>query len=76
MLGFGAALCIGGGAAADTIENHGNFNSQADPVICNGQVCLYPAIDTVSPETLQQVLQVFPAAGEPASTSGGVDKGD
>ncbi|KAK3249986.1 hypothetical protein CYMTET_40613 [Cymbomonas tetramitiformis] len=76
MLGVGAALCIGGEAAAGTIEGNNNFNIQADPVIYYGQVCLYPAIDTLILETLQQALQVFSAVSEPASTSGGVDTGD
>eukprot|EP00854_Cymbomonas_tetramitiformis_P034237 gene34237-biopygen21961 len=63
-------------SAADTIEKNNNFNIQADPAICHGQVCMYPGIDTLSAAMSQQVLQVFSPAGVPASTYGGVDTGD
>ncbi|KAK3251622.1 hypothetical protein CYMTET_39041 [Cymbomonas tetramitiformis] len=55
--------------ALASIEND-NFNNSADPAMCNGRVYIYPEIETLSPDTLQQVLQVFTAAGEPCSTSG------
>ncbi|KAK3278429.1 hypothetical protein CYMTET_13633 [Cymbomonas tetramitiformis] len=64
------------GLSADTIEKNNNFNIQADPAICHGQVCMYPGIDTLSAAMSQQVLQVFSPAGVPASTYGGVDTGD
>ncbi|KAK3264868.1 hypothetical protein CYMTET_26417 [Cymbomonas tetramitiformis] len=48
-----------------------NFTNSADPITCNGRVCIYPAIKTLSPDTLQQVLQVLTAAGEPCSASDG-----
>ncbi|KAK3246842.1 hypothetical protein CYMTET_43637 [Cymbomonas tetramitiformis] len=50
-----------------------DFNISADPVMCrNGRVCIYPVIETLSPDTLHhQLLQVFTTAGEPCSASGG-----
>ncbi|KAK3273851.1 hypothetical protein CYMTET_17939 [Cymbomonas tetramitiformis] len=56
--------------ASASIETD-NFNNSPDPVMCNGRVCIYPAIETRIPDTLRQVLQVFTAAGGPCSTSGG-----
>ncbi|KAK3239490.1 hypothetical protein CYMTET_50582 [Cymbomonas tetramitiformis] len=36
--------------ASSSIETD-NFNNSADPVMCNGRVCIYPAIETLSPDT-------------------------
>ncbi|KAK3243714.1 hypothetical protein CYMTET_46646 [Cymbomonas tetramitiformis] len=59
-------------ADASTSLETDNFNDSADPVMYNGRVCIYPAIETLSPDTLQHVLRVFTAAGGPHSASGGV----
>ncbi|KAK3261353.1 hypothetical protein CYMTET_29736 [Cymbomonas tetramitiformis] len=70
MLGVSAAVYIGATSPTASAIDTDNLNIPADPIICNGQVYLYPAIDSLSPDTLQQVLQVFAAAGEPESVSG------
>ncbi|KAK3275532.1 hypothetical protein CYMTET_16342 [Cymbomonas tetramitiformis] len=50
MLGVGAAVCLGAAPMADSTP--GGINTPTDPVICNGQVCLYPAIDSLNHDTL------------------------
>ncbi|KAK3288369.1 hypothetical protein CYMTET_4155 [Cymbomonas tetramitiformis] len=46
-----------------SINNDGNFVTE-DPVMCiAGGTCIYSGVDSLSPETRQQVLQLFAAAG-------------